>query len=81
MRIENIKIQNYRCLENIEISNIPPLSIIVGANGSGKTTLFNVFGFLKDCLTYNVTKALQARGGYEEVISRGKKITKKRVIL
>ncbi|QJR23030.1 hypothetical protein BREVNS_2280 [Brevinematales bacterium NS] len=78
MRIENIKIQNYRCLENIEISNIPPLSIIVGANGSGKTTLFNVFGFLKDCLTYNVTKALQARGGYEEVISRGKKNNKEK---
>ena len=45
--------------------------MIVGANGAGKTTLFDVFDFLKDCLTYNVTRALQARGGFQEVVSRG----------
>ncbi len=50
--------------------NIPQLCVIVGANGTGKSTLFDVFGFLKDCLTYNVSKALQSRGGFKEMISR-----------
>lgn len=50
--------------------NIPQLCVIVGANGTGKSTLFDVFGFLKDCLTYNVSRALQSRGGFKEVISR-----------
>lgn len=30
-----------------------------------------MFGFLKDCLTYNVARALQVRGGFQEVVSRG----------
>ena len=51
--------------------NIPHYCVIVGANGTGKSTLFDVFGFLKDCLTYNVRQALQVRGGYAEVVSRG----------
>jgi len=71
MKIETIKIENFKSLQNIVINNVPALCVIVGANGSGKTTLFNVFGFLKECLTYNVTRALQSRGGYAEVVSRG----------
>ena len=71
MRISAIKIQNFKTLQNIEINELPFLAVFVGANGVGKTTLFNVFGFLKDCLTLNVTKAVQVRGGYFELISRG----------
>lgn len=52
------------------MQDIPKFCIIVGANGSGKSTLFDVFGFLKDCLVFNVKQALQARGGFQEVISR-----------
>ena len=71
MRISAIKIQNFKTLQNIEINELPSLAVFVGANGVGKTTLFLVFGFLKDCLTLNVTKAVQVRGGYFELISRG----------
>ncbi|HBF38904.1 MAG TPA: chromosome segregation protein SMC [Firmicutes bacterium] len=71
MKIEAIRVQNFKALKDIDIQNAPSLTINVGANGSGKSTLFDVFGFLKDCLTYNVTHALQSRGGYGELISRG----------
>lgn len=50
---------------------MPRFCVVVGANGSGKSTLFDVFGFLKDCLTFNVKQALQVRGGFKEVLSRG----------
>ena len=53
------------------MNDIPKFCVVVGANGSGKSTLFDVFGFLKDCLTYNVSTALQSRGGFKELISRG----------
>jgi len=72
MKIENITIENFKSLQNLEIKNLPSLCIFVGANGSGKSTIFDVFGFLKDCLTHNVTQALQSRGGFHEVVSRGK---------
>ena len=70
MRIESIKIRNFKALKEISMTRIPRFCVIVGANGTGKSTLFDVFGFLKDCLTHNVSKALQVRGGFREVISR-----------
>ncbi len=45
---------------------------MIGANGTGKSTLFDVFGFLRDALKNNIRQALQIRGGFTEVITRGK---------
>ncbi|XZO03043.1 MAG: AAA family ATPase [Microcoleus sp.] len=72
MKIEAIKIKNYRLFKDIEIKNIPALCVIIGANGTGKSTLFDVFGFLRDALTNNIRQALQIRGGFNEVVTRGK---------
>lgn len=47
------------------------MSVFLGTNGAGKTTFFDVFGFLCDALQSNVTIALNKRGGFAEVISRG----------
>lgn len=72
MRIESIKLKNFKALQNIHLPSLPPYCVFVGPNGSGKTTLFDCFGFLKDCLTDNVRSALQRRGGFKEVVSRTK---------
>jgi predicted ATPase len=61
MRIESVIVKNFKALRNVIIKDIPPMSVFVGANGSGKTTLFDVFGFLRDALTFNVRQALQKR--------------------
>jgi predicted ATPase len=71
MKIVSLKIKNYRCLQNIEINNLPAFCVLVGANGTGKSTFFDVFGFLSDALKNNVRQALQIRGGYREVVTRG----------
>ncbi|PHV63006.1 AAA family ATPase [Cyanobacterium aponinum UTEX 3222] len=72
MKIVTLKIKNYRVFEYLEIENIPPFCVIIGANGTGKSTLFDIFGFLRDALKNNIRQALQVRGGYKEVITRGK---------
>ncbi len=72
MKITSIKIKNYRIFQNIEIKNIPAFCVVIGANGTGKSTLFNVFGFLRDALKNNIRQALQVRGGFNEVVTRGK---------
>ncbi|MEH2060226.1 MAG: AAA family ATPase [Nostoc sp.] len=69
-RIEEISVKNYRVLQNITLKDIKPFSVFLGPNGSGKTTFFDVIGFLSDCLTTNVRKALEKRGRFQEVISR-----------
>jgi predicted ATPase len=71
MRIESIRLQNYKSYRDVLIGEIPSLCVVVGANGTGKSTLFGVFGFLKDCMLYNVRHALQQRGGFREVVARG----------
>jgi predicted ATPase len=72
MKIEKIKIKNYKVFENSEINNLPNMSVFLGANGSGKSTLFDVFGFLSESLRNNVKSAINNRGGFKEVISRNK---------
>ncbi|MBU2552102.1 MAG: AAA family ATPase [Proteobacteria bacterium] len=71
MKIEALRLNNFRLFQDVRITDVPRFSVVVGANGTGKSTLFDVFGFLKDCLTFNVTRALQSRGGFKEVVSRG----------
>ena len=71
MKLESVKIRNYKALQSVELKNIPGFMVLVGANGTGKSTLFDVFGFLRDALTGNVRQALDARGRFAEVVTRG----------
>lgn len=74
MRIETIRVHNFKALQNVELKNLPAFCVFVGRNGSGKTTLFRVFAFLKHCLEHNVRSALNAEGGrngFKEVVTRG----------
>jgi predicted ATPase len=71
MELKSITIRNYKALQNIQLKDIPSFMVIVGANGTGKSTLFDVFGFLRDALTGNVRQALDARGRFPEVVTRG----------
>ncbi|MBD3843015.1 MAG: AAA family ATPase, partial [Campylobacterales bacterium] len=66
MKIESIRLKNFKAFRDIEMYKIPDLCVVVGANGAGKSTLFDVFGFLRDCLIGNVARAVQSRGGYRE---------------
>jgi len=59
MKIVTLKIKNYRAFENLEVKDIPPFCVIIGANGTGKSSLFDIFGFLRDALKNNISQALQ----------------------
>lgn len=71
MKIESIRICNYRVFQDVIVEDIPNMAVFLGMNGVGKTTFFDVFGFLHDSLQSNVRAALAKRGGFQEVISRG----------
>lgn len=76
MKIESISIENYKAFKNTTVKELPKMAVLLGSNGSGKSTFFDVFGFLSDSLQNNVTIALNKRGGFQEVISRGADIKK-----
>lgn len=71
MELKSIKIQNYKALQDIHLEDLPNFMVLVGANGTGKSTLFDVFGFLRDALNGNVRQALDGRGRFPEVVTRG----------
>jgi predicted ATPase len=76
MKIETLRIKNFKVYRDVEILNLPPCCVFLGKNGSGKTTLFRIFAFLKECLANNVRTALNREGGrngFQEVLSRGAK--------
>lgn len=70
MKIESIRLKNFKVFRDVELKDIPSFLVLVGANGSGKSTLFDVFGFLHDCLRGTVRQALDKRGRFKEVLSR-----------
>ena len=71
MRIEHLELRNYRVFHHAVISDLPPMAVVVGANGSGKSTLLDAFGFLKDAVAHDVQAAVDKRGRYSELVSRG----------
>ncbi len=71
MQIETLELQNYRLFQRVKLTQLPRMTVVVGANGSGKSTLFDVFSFLKEALTQNVASAVAHRGGFRELVSRG----------
>jgi len=70
VKIESIRLKNFKAFRDVHLKDIAPFMVVVGANGSGKTTLFDVFGFLHDCLKGTVRQALDKRGRFREVLSR-----------
>ena len=72
MKIETIRLRNFKAFREVNLTDLPHFLVVVGANGVGKTTLFDVFGFLHDCLKGNVRSALDKRGRFREVLSRGR---------
>ncbi|MFA5480613.1 MAG: AAA family ATPase [Candidatus Muiribacteriota bacterium] len=74
MKIESIKLKNFKSFKNIEMTDIPNFCVLVGENGAGKSTIFSVFAFLKEAFTSNVNTAIVKLGGsrgLKEVITRG----------
>jgi predicted ATPase len=80
--IEGFRVQNYRALRDItlgKLSNqqadepLTPFTVVIGKNGVGKSTLFDAFGFIADCLSYDVESAcdMKQRGGFDRLRSLG----------
>ena len=69
--IEALGIKNYRALRDVELKQLKPLTVLLGANGSGKSTFFDVFAFLAECFTDGLRRALDKREGFKELRTRG----------
>ncbi|MFD6452855.1 AAA family ATPase, partial [Nocardia sp. NPDC060220] len=71
MRIESLRIQNYRALRDVTFKNLTPLTVLCGPNGSGKSTVFDVFAFLNEAFTTGLRPAWDRRNRMDGIRSRG----------
>jgi len=69
-RVTSLKVQNYRGLRHVLLSNLTPLTVLLGPNGSGKSTVFDVFAFLSECFTEGIRRPWDRRGRFRELRSR-----------
>ncbi len=70
-RIEQLRVENYRALRDVELKGITPLTVLLGPNGSGKSTVFDVFTFLSECFQNGLRYAWDRRGRAKELKTRG----------
>ncbi|MCQ4348025.1 AAA family ATPase [Pseudomonas stutzeri] len=80
--IEGFRVRNYRALRDVTLGRLStqqqgepltPFTVVIGKNGVGKSTLFDAFGFVSDCLSFDVETAcdMKQRGGFERMRSLG----------
>jgi len=70
-RVEGLWVRNYRALENVKLSALAPLTVLLGPNGSGKSTVLDVFAFLSECFTIGLRRAWDRRNRFRELRTRG----------
>lgn len=46
MKIESIRLKNFKAFQDAELKDLPSFCVFIGANGTGKSTIFSVFDFL-----------------------------------
>ena len=70
LRIERLKVRNFRALHDVEIKQMTPMTVLLGPNGSGKSTVFDVFAFLAECFLSGLAQAWGRRGSARELKTR-----------
>jgi len=67
MKLESLKINNFKSFKDAEIENMNNLCVFTGLNGTGKTTILNLFTFVKECMRSDADKATQLLTGQSDI--------------
>lgn len=63
MRLSELVISHYKSLGNVELTDIEPITVLVGCNGAGKSNVADVLRFLRDAVNQGLDHAVSTRGG------------------
>lgn len=69
--LEALAVKNYQIHQRLEMRGLTPYVAIVGENGSGKSSLLDILAFFAECMAYGVKAAVNRRGGFEALRSKG----------
>lgn len=63
MRLVDLRISHYKSLSDIALTDIQPVTVLVGCNGVGKSNIADALRFLRDAVTQGLDHAVSSRGG------------------
>lgn len=74
--IDRVRIQGFRSLANVELSDIPRATVLIGANGSGKSNFIRFFDMLGWMLgSHRLAEFVERQGGADDQLFGGNKTT------
>ena len=74
--IEYVRIQGFRSLKDIELSDIPRAAVLIGANGSGKSNFIRFFEMLSWMLgPRRLAEFIEMQGGADDQLHGGSRLT------
>ena len=65
-KIENINIKNYRGIQELNITGLKSINILVGDNNAGKTSLLEAIQIFSNPTMYTLSKISRQRDNYKE---------------
>ena len=63
MRLVDLRISHYKNLSDIALTDIQPVTVLVGCNGVGKSNVADALRFLRDAISQGLDHAVSTRGG------------------
>lgn len=63
MFLKSVSIQHYKSLAEVEIADLKPLTLLVGANAVGKSNIVDALKFIRDIAVDGLDHAMSTRGG------------------
>jgi predicted ATPase len=67
--LRRVRIRGYKSIAFCDVT-LEPLTILVGRNASGKSNFLDALAFLRDAMKYNLSEAINRRGGMDSLLCR-----------
>ena len=75
-KIESVRIEGFRSLRSVDLSDLPDATVLIGANGSGKSNFIRFFEMLSWMLrSRRLGDFIVRQGGADDQLYRGNRVT------
>lgn len=69
MKVNKLKITNFKSIDTLTLTNLSNFSVFAGANGSGKTNIVQSLEFVSSIIRQGVNQTIREFGGYNNIHS------------